>query len=243
VLKKSASSIRSRLAGRRLQGSHRHGKYLFAGLEGDGWVVLHFGMTGDLHHYKGDKDPPGHERLRLSLNDGWNLGYSCPRLLGAVDLAEDVGEFINERSLGPDAFDLDLSHFRKRLSARSGAIKSVLMNQKVLAGLGNVYTDEVLFQAGVHPKAPAGRLDDEQVRGLHRGMHRILHQAIESRADPARMPSSWLLPHREPEASCPRCAATLKRITVGGRQGYCCPSCQNSRQAGGRTRGAKASAS
>lgn len=227
VLKKSASTIRSALSGQRVDGSKRHGKYLLAELASGRWLVLHFGMTGYLRHYRDDDDAPDHERLRLELVDGWRLGYSCQRLLGQVDLADDPESFAADRSLGPDALGLGLAAFRERLEGRSGAVKSTLMNQKVLAGLGNVYTDEILYQAKIHPETVMDRLDESDLKSLHRTTQRVLKRTIDAQADPAKVPRTWLLPHRSPDEECPRCDGTVERITVGGRRGYFCPSCQS----------------
>lgn len=226
VLRKSASTIRSALDGRRIDGSRRHGKYLLASLDGDRWLVLHFGMTGFLSHYRDDGDATEHERLRLELDDGWRLGYDCQRLLGQVDLADDPKRFAEERSLGPDALELDLDGFRERLEGRTGALKSTLMNQSVVAGLGNVYTDEVLFQAKLHPETPANDLEEKSLKTLHRTIGRVLRTTIDRHADPGQVPRTWLLPHRSADEPCPRCDGSVERITVGGRRGYYCPSCQ-----------------
>jgi formamidopyrimidine-DNA glycosylase len=226
VLRKSASTIRSALKGERLSGSQRHGKYLLVALGSGRWLVLHFGMTGTLRHYSADGEPPRHERLRLDLDDGARLGYSCQRLLGQVDVADDPESFARDRSLGPDMLGLGLDAFRERLAGRSGAIKSTLMNQDVVAGLGNIYTDEALFQAKLHPARPVDRLADEAVRRLHRAIGHVLERAIAAEVDVDRMPRTWLLPHRSPGAECPRCDGKVERLTVGGRAGYLCPSCQ-----------------
>ncbi|MFO7653342.1 MAG: DNA-formamidopyrimidine glycosylase family protein [Candidatus Krumholzibacteriia bacterium] len=227
VLKKSPSTIREALTGRRIAGSRRHGKHLLAQLKGGRWLALHFGMTGFLHHYREDDEAPAHERLRLDLDDEWRLGYSCQRLLGAVDLADGPESFVADRGLGPDALVIGADEFVQRLAERSGALKSTLMNQEVLAGLGNVYTDEALFQAKLHPGSRVNRLEGERLRRLHRTMQRILKRAIQGRTDPRRMPQTWLLHHREPGRPCPRCKGQVKAITVGGRRGYHCPSCQS----------------
>ncbi len=229
VLGKAASTLRSHLEGRRLEESHRHGKYLLARLAESDWLVLHFGMTGFLEAYGSGGSDEEHVRLRLDFSDGGHLAYHDQRLLGQVDLAESPQALLEERGLGPDALDADLGLFRERLEGHRGAVKPTLMNQSVLAGLGNVYSDEILFQAEVHPETPVPALDEEAVGTLHRVMWRVLRKAIVFKAEPAEAPASWLLPRREEGAPCPRCKGRIERLVVSGRAAYLCPACQKRR--------------
>lgn len=217
-----------RLEGRRLESARRHGKYLFARMDDGHWLVLHFGMTGFLKYFKKmDREPP-HDRLLLEFANGYHLAYDCQRLLGEVSVTEDADGFVAERKLGPDALDsevLDLEHFKQRLRNRRGMVKPALMNQEILAGVGNVYSDEILFQARIHPRTKLDRLSEETLAGLYENMHAVLQTAIDRRAIPQHFPSSYLTPRREGGA-CPRCGHELQRMKVSGRTAAYCPRCQ-----------------
>ena len=223
MLQVTADHLRGQLKGRRLVASRRHGKYLFGGLDSGAWLVLHFGMTGWLEAFEDPDDEPEHTWLRLDLDDGFHVAYVCPRQFGEIDLCRDVDTFVSEHDLGPDGLALDEDGFLGRLEGRRGAVKPTLMYQQVLAGLGNVWVDEILFQHPLHPERPIPELGDEERRGLFRTMRRVVQEGIDRRVDPDDMPDSWLLGHREDGAECPRCGGEIRRITVSGRAGYHCP--------------------
>jgi formamidopyrimidine-DNA glycosylase len=147
-------------------------------------------------------------------------------MLGGVAFAEDEQAYIKERGLGPDALTLAWEPFMERLAARRGAIKSALMDQRLLAGLGNLYSDEVLFQARLHPQTEVTTLSAEALHQVYKTMQAVLEQAIASHADPTRLPQSWLLPHRHRRGPCPSCGKALVRHKVNQRSAYLCPNCQ-----------------
>ncbi|MEJ2686824.1 MAG: Fpg/Nei family DNA glycosylase, partial [Gammaproteobacteria bacterium] len=143
--------------------------------------------------------------------------------LGLVDITDEPAEFIRLKGLGPDAMDLGPGQFDETLGARRGYIKSLLMNQHAIAGLGNVYSDEILFQAGIHPRCEVRQLSGAERHRLRRALNKVLHEAIEDGADPQRFPRTFLTPHRHPGAVCPRCGTKLGILKVGGRTSYYCP--------------------
>lgn len=220
--------LQANLAGSRLASTARHGKFLFAELDRGGWLVLHFGMTGGLAYAKQEDEPPRFTQLLLEFDNGYYLAYTCQRMLGRVSYAEDREAFIAERELGPDALaeDLDGEAFADLLAGRRGMIKSALMNQSIVAGMGNVYVDEVLFQAGIHPKTPIHRLDGKQIRTIYRTMRRVLHKAVEKESIIERLPASYLLPRRDTDRPCPRCGGPIRQMDVSGRTTHYCPDCQ-----------------
>jgi formamidopyrimidine-DNA glycosylase len=222
----SGKRLRSTLEGAAMEEAARHGKYLFARLDRGGELVLHFGMTGFLKYYKNRVEQPEHERLRFHLENGYSLAYDNQRLLGRVFLTPVRARFIRDRGLGPDALSVDFERFTSILRRGRGAVKSTLMNQKMLAGLGNIYTDEILFQAAIHPKSALDGLGEEDLRAVYEQMRAVLQKSIEIQADPERMPRGYLLPHREPDAPCPRCGGRVRKIYVSGRATYFCPACQ-----------------
>ncbi|HKK14259.1 MAG TPA: DNA-formamidopyrimidine glycosylase family protein [Gammaproteobacteria bacterium] len=219
----SSRTLRHRLSGREFQSTRRHGKYLFAELTGSGWLALHFGMTGFLKYFKNEEPDPEHDMLLVRFSNGYGLGYNNRRRLGTVDFTPHTEDFIARHSLGPDALAMDRETLDALLRAHRGTIKPLLMDQSALAGLGNVYTDEILFQAAIHPRTPVPRLDAGARRRLYRSMTQVLTTTIERGADPARFPRTYLTPHRRAGASCPRCGAPLKQIRISGRATYYCP--------------------
>lgn len=225
----SARDFSARLIGARLESARRHGKRLYAALDGGGWVAMHFGLTGDLQVYR-DSDPqPPYARVVLDLTDGRRIAYINRRMIGRVGLVEDMAADVRAKKLGPDALDprLTAAAFKKALAGRRGPIKSVLMDQEVIAGIGNEYSDEILFQARVHPTTPASALDARALGRIYNSMRRILEQALAAGADHARFPKTFLIPNRRQGAACPRCGGQLRRVAVGGRTGYFCPACQS----------------
>lgn len=217
----SKRTLQRRLNGAFLRGTRRHGKYLLVDLEPGDWLALHFGMTGFLRYFRDPESEPAHVRLRLDFDNGYRLAYDCQRKLGEIRLVADPETFAEEKELGADVLELDREGFLERLEGRRGMIKTALMDQSLLAGVGNVYSDEALFQTEIHPETAVADLDGKTLGHLHRTLHRVLEKAIREKVE--RFPDSWLLPHREPGAGCPRCGGTIRRIEVAGRGCYICP--------------------
>ena len=144
----SIRHLRRGLEGRRFESTRRHGKNLFAGLDDGDWLLLHFGMTGDLAYFKHIEDDPQYDRLLLTFANGYHLAYVSQRKLGELALIEGVDEFVEQKDLGPDALnDLGRDTFEEIVAGRRAMAKSLLMDQQTIAGIGNVYSDEILFQA------------------------------------------------------------------------------------------------
>jgi formamidopyrimidine-DNA glycosylase len=222
----SANAVKSRLKGHELAATRRHGKHLFVRVTGDGWLRLHFGMTGDLKYFKKEADAPDHTRLRLDFSNGYHLAYTDIRKFGQIGMVDDVDSFVKSQSLGPDALAIDVDTFRAAFQKYRGAIKPKLMDQSVIAGIGNLYADEILFAVGIHPRTSTENLDDHELRGLHRATQRVLKQAIDAHVELRKFPRSFLLHQRQLDGTCPRCGEKLRRITVGGRTTYYCPNDQ-----------------
>jgi formamidopyrimidine-DNA glycosylase len=224
----SARRIRSQLEGRSFESTSRRGKFLFVHPKSPPLLVLHFGMTGHLDYARDEREPPQHTRLRFRFVNGYWLAYVCQRKLGLVTLADDADTFAERRDLGPDALDERLSarQFCARLSGRRGAVKSALMNQAVVAGVGNVYADEILYQLGIMPGRRVDELDAETARKLYRTMRRVLKTSVRRNADVSRLPRTYLLPHRDGDGRCPRCGGELQKARISGRGTWYCPRCQ-----------------
>jgi len=222
----SSARLREALTGSRLVAADRHGKYVFATPDRGGCLVLHFGMSGRLKVFRRPVQRPPHTRLLVRFADGSHLAYVCPRMLGGVSITLSAEHFVREHGLGPDALSVSRAEFKAIFAARRGMVKPALMNQRNVAGLGNLYTDEILFQASVHPRTPLGRLSEAQLDALYRSTRRILRTSIRRRAEYDELPRSYLLPGRDEACPCPRCGGRIVRSIVGGRATYHCPRCQ-----------------
>jgi len=225
----SPRKLAASLTHARLESTHRHGKFLFLISDAGRSLVLHFGMTGFPQELAPDEEVPPHCRLLLDFADRGRLAYVCQRLLGEVSLTDDPSRFLEARGVGPDALTITPEQFSAALTGRSGAVKYALMNQGKVAGIGNIYADEILFQAGVHPRTALHALSDSVVDELPRAPHRVLRTSIDRDSDVTRLARSYLIPHREEDAPCPRCGAPIERIKISGRGTYFCPSCQPER--------------
>jgi formamidopyrimidine-DNA glycosylase len=133
---------------------------------------------------------------------------------------------LKKRALGLDALDIDLSQFKDMLARHLGAVKSILMNQKLIAGIGNIYADEILFHARMHPATEIAGLGNTALTKLFRATRYVLEKAIATKANVDLVPKSWLLPHRGKGGKCPRCERGLKSSKIGGRAAWFCPHCQ-----------------
>lgn len=222
----TAEKIREGLRGRKMESSKRRGKHILIHLDDDNWFTLHFGMTGRLKYFKHLQDAPEHDRLRLEFKNGYHLAYVCVRLLGEVNLVDGFEEFIGMKDLGPDALRLNLTQFRDIMEGRRGMVKTTLMNQSILSGVGNIYADEMLFQSGIHPETKIKSLPEEKLKLLFDKMREVLKTAIEKKANPDDFPEDFIIPHRDEGETCPICGGELVKTRVSGRATYHCPRCQ-----------------
>lgn len=177
----------TRLQGAKLVEARRYGKHLMARVDRGGWLTLHFGMTGGLHFaQRGDEEPP-FTRVHLDFEKDGFLAYTNKRMIGRVGLVEDAAKFIADEELGPDALDprSDLQAFRAAVVGIKRDVKSVLMDQQIIAGIGNIYSDEILFQAGLGPAAGMHELAPDEVERLFVTMRKVLKTAIDDGAGSA----------------------------------------------------------
>jgi formamidopyrimidine-DNA glycosylase len=222
----SARELAHRLRGRSFECSRRHGKHLFVRVDAHLWLRLHFGMTGSPEHLNRDEQPPKTARVLFRFAKNSQLAFDDQRKFGEIGLIKNVDEFLRTRGIGPDALELDLSGFKAIFQTHRGAVKALLLNQKLIAGIGNLYADEILFRARMHPATQAARLSDKDLRRLFRATGYVLEKAIALKTDFNRLPKSWLLTHRRKQGKCPRCGRALKSATVGGRTSWFCSHCQ-----------------
>jgi formamidopyrimidine-DNA glycosylase len=207
-------------------GTSRHGKYLFADLDSGISLVFHFGMTGDLQ-YLGPKDgDPAYCRAAISFHDRSRLAFIDPRRFGRISIATDKASFLAGKRIGPDALSLKKDMVRQIIGKSRRRIKVLLLDQHQVAGIGNIYADEILFQARIHPLRNTADISTREVNHLHRSIRSVLETAISLAADFDRYPGTWLIPHRAPGQDCPVCGGRVDRVMVAGRYAYYCPSCQ-----------------
>jgi formamidopyrimidine-DNA glycosylase len=154
------------------------------------------------------------------------LAFDDQRKFGEIELIKDVDEYLQTRYLGADALEITLSQFKTIVAVHRGAVKAILLNQQLIAGVGNLYADEILFRARMHPATETARLSDKDLSRLFRVTRYVLERAIALKTDFNRLPKSWLLTHREKGGRCPRCGRVLKSATIGGRTAWFCSHCQ-----------------
>lgn len=228
----SVATLQRRLKDKRLSRSQRHGKVLFADFSGALTLAMHFGTNGSLQGIPPDAKEPSSTRLALEFTEGGRLAYVNPRRIGHVHVTDNAASFIAEERLGPDALDpeFDEKSFTDGLQGRRLAIKAVLMDQSRVAGIGNIYADEILFQARLHPGLIAGMLEASERHRLYDAMRHVLTTAIDRGAGAEdftdRLPTDFLLPQRHAGGHCPRCGTPLVIEKRGGRTSYHCPRCQ-----------------
>ncbi|QOV37268.1 Fpg/Nei family DNA glycosylase [Streptomyces ferrugineus] len=221
----SARRLREALEGRRVTAAERHGKWLLARTGGP-TLLLHFGMTGELLCAHPDDAPEPHDRVLFTLARDRQLRYRDQRKLQGLWLAYDESDVARRlEGQGPDALTVDREEFETALRTHRGSVKSVLMDQSVLAGLGNLLADEILWRARLRPTGRASDLTASDRRGLHTQLRRTLRAAVPTGRVPPR--DSWLTGHRDdPDPHCPRCRTPLRRSRVAGRTTVWCPACQ-----------------
>jgi formamidopyrimidine-DNA glycosylase len=222
----SGRQLSRRLKGRRFENSYRHGKHLFVRAGEELWLRLHFGMTGSLEYLNRDEIGPKTSRVIFHFANNSGLAFDDQRKFGEIELIKDPDEFLQKRGLGPDALKINVSLFKEIAGNHRGAVKAILLNQQLIAGIGNLYTDEILFRAHMHPATGAAGLSDEDLARLFRATHYVLEKAIALKTDFNRLPKSWLLMHRGKRGKCPRCGRALKSATIGGRTSWFCTHCQ-----------------
>jgi len=216
------------LRGRRIEAVRRRGKYLLMNLSGGLLLVGHLRMTGDFTVV--DRRAPRRPHTRLVLGVGGDdIRFVDQRRFGHVDLiaARAAAAFPGLRTLGVEplgpAFSLD--RLRALIGRRRGSLKAFLLRQDLIAGIGNIYADEILFRARLHPARGLDTLTADQVRALHRAIRGVLRRAIAALSRRGRAVGE-LAEVRKRGGACPRCGGPLRSETVGGRTAYFCPRCQ-----------------
>jgi len=227
ILEKVASErLKEALEGRKIVRMARHGKQLFLQTEGGMTMTIHLGMTGDLNFLEIEEKESRFARLLIEFEDGSRLEYEDMRKFGAVGMTLSKETFVALKRLAPDALSIGRKEFSSRVLKHHKAIKSVLLDQRIVAGIGNLYADEILFQSRVHPAFSAASMTEKELARVYREMRKVLRQSIQIKTDFSRLPPSYLLRDRSIEARCPRGHKAMQTMMVGGRTAYFCAVCQ-----------------
>jgi formamidopyrimidine-DNA glycosylase len=232
VRQPSVEELRSRLIGQKITGLKRRGKYLFFSLSSGETLIIHLKMTGSLWL----KPPDRFTRAIIELNGGIKIYFRDPRKFGVMWLVKDKNTVASK--LGPEPLEADFTPqvLAQRLSGRTAPIKALLCDQSFVAGIGNMYADEALFLAKIHPLRPGRSLSTEEVERLYHAIQQVLRAAINNKGastDTYFRPSGEIgtahfqfrVAHRRGE-SCPVCGTPLERLPIRNRGSYFCPKCQ-----------------
>ncbi|MGB9937831.1 MAG: Fpg/Nei family DNA glycosylase [Methanobacterium sp.] len=218
--------LKEKIEKQTFQYAERSGKYLFLHLDNNFWLVLHFGMTGRPKYFSDNKELAYYDRINFHFEDRSKLTFEDPRKFGKIYLTSNMEDFIKEKRLGPDALHIGLEEFKLLFSKKRGSSKSALMNQHVIAGIGNIYSDEILYHAGVHPKTPFYMLSENKISEIFNIMKNVLNVALDMQLQNKGLPNSYIIPHRKKKGKCPNSDTELKTVKISGRTSYYCPDCQ-----------------
>jgi formamidopyrimidine-DNA glycosylase len=228
----SPGEIRGALVGRRLTAARRQGKSMWCETSSDGPVLgIHLGMSGRIVVTDGSGAPveggdrvrgttatspdrdPAWDRFTIRFADGGELRLFDKRRLGRVRLDPDLTR------LGPDAAEVGVAEFRTRVGRGTAPVKARLLDQSVVAGVGNLLADETLWQARIDPRRPADALSADDRAALYRALRAATRAAIRQGG----VHTGTVIAHRHPDGHCPRCGTAMQRATVGGRTTWFCP--------------------
>jgi formamidopyrimidine-DNA glycosylase len=236
--------VAAELQGERIAALDRRGKYLVVRFESGRVLLIHLRMTGNLLHGNGGSLPSGdpHRRAVVRLDDGSDVVYRDMRRFGTWLLVEpeELEPYLGDRVGGdPLSRSFTAKQLQATLSGRRTSIKAALLDQRRLAGVGNIYADEALWRARVHPLTPAGAVDGAELKALHRGIRAALQAGIARRGatlstyrtpdgTPGRMQHEFKVYGRDGEP-CDRCGTPIEKIRAAGRGTWYCPTCQRRR--------------
>jgi formamidopyrimidine-DNA glycosylase len=230
VLRGDAGDMSAALTGKRIRAIRRRGKFIVLDLDGGGCFTVHLGMTGKLLL---NGDVLKHTHAVLTLDRGV-LRYEDPRQFGRLEVSKGLPDRVAR--LGPEPLEITLAEFAGRLRRRKARIKAVLLDQHFVRGMGNIYADEALFRAGIHPLAIAARLRPDRVKRLHAAMVEVLTEAIakggssiSDYVDADGRKGFFQMEHRVYQRTgepCVTCGAPIRRTLVAQRGTHYCAKCQ-----------------
>lgn len=238
LIRQNQKLFQSKLIGRRILDTHRRGKILFLELDDDTLLAFHLRMTGRLGMAPTGRTVGKHVHLLLDLDNDTTLFFQDQRKFGTCGYykAEELKAWPFYASLGPEPFALSARDFASMLKGRKGRIKALLLDQRFVAGIGNIYADESLFRARVHPATPANVLSPNKARRLHTAIQAVLHEAIAAGGSSIRdyRTASGLVGsfqnafhvYGRGSQPCTRCGSLIQTAKVAGRTSSFCPRCQ-----------------
>jgi formamidopyrimidine-DNA glycosylase len=224
-----------RLTGAWVTSLGRRAKYGTIGTDRGDTLVFHLGMSG---HWRVDpSELKKHDHFVIETDEGRRVALNDARRFGSLELVptDELADWPAFKALGPEPLDLDARELKKRLAGRTAAIKLLLLDQRIVAGLGNIYVCEALYRAGIHPKRTGGSLSLERVKRLVPAIHDVLAEAIAAGGSTLRdfaspdgelgyFSKSFAVYDREGQPCA--CGGTVRRIVQGGRSTFYCPKCQ-----------------
>ncbi|MBD3194862.1 MAG: hypothetical protein GF317_07400 [Candidatus Lokiarchaeota archaeon] len=226
VLKNPKKKFKDALINRKIDSTIRHGKYLFLKINSN-HLLFHFGMSGSIEYFTEKDEEPEYSKVIFKfLSDGF-LSYISIRKFGKVQIIEDLSSYIKEIDLGPDALKVSFEDFKKIMNRkRRSYAKTALMDQSAVSGIGNLYSDEILFQAHIYPKRKISDLEDSEISKLFKIMKDVLRDVISYKKELEGYPKNYIVPHRSKEDKCPICNSQIEKLKISSRHGYYCPKCQ-----------------
>jgi len=228
------------MKGKKISTIWRRGKFLVFDFTSGHHMLIHLRMSGRIHLVSAANERRKHEHVIISFENGRQLRFHDTRKFGRIYLLKNPEKILGKLGLEPLAAAFTAKSFAKRLKKRKRLLKPVLLDQTFIAGLGNIYVDEALWEAKIHPCRIASTLSDAEIKTLHRTIPRVLKRGLKnlgtslgtgkanfySVARRKGRNKDELKVFRRTGLSCPRCKATIERIIVGQRSTHICPKCQ-----------------
>ena len=246
-ISKSGSKLRrpwkkewgNQLEGKKILGLRRRGKWILMDISGDFCLIIHLGMTGQLCVFPRQEPLEDHTHLVFELGNGaYQLRFRDVRRFGSAELipSAKVTDFFEKKHIGPEPFDVDPDYWHKAIKASKRNMKAILLDQQVVCGVGNIYADESLYAAGIHPARKGASLSHEESQKLIKCVEKVLKNAIEKRGSTIRdyiggsrlkggFQDEFMVYGRD-EESCMKCNSKIHRQVLAGRSSHFCPKCQ-----------------
>ena len=226
----TAASLARGLKGVEFRAARRRGKYVLVGTDADSTLLMHFGMSGELLLRRKGETKPRWSRVEFYFENGDCLHYVNMRLIGKIALypTTDESRIPDIAKLGPEPLERSFTFqkFKAIVRAHDTTIHQLLMEQELIAGIGNIFSDEITYQAGVRPDRKTGTLSEADLRRCYDKMKWVLRRAIELDADLDGHADEFLIPNRVRNGTCPGTDEKLVKKTIAGRSIYYCPSRQ-----------------
>lgn len=237
----SAEEFAEQIVGEEFVSFGRRAKYMLLGLSSGATLIVHLRMTGHLHVHDSEVEPDKHTHVLMTLDDGRRLHYQDPRKFGRLWLVNDIEPVLRKLSAEPLGEDFTVAWLAERLKGRSAAIKALLLDQTIAAGVGNIYADEALHLAGIHPSRSGASLNSSEIEKLHAAIRTVLQRGIDKHG--SSLGGSILTNYRRPngelgqmqdefqvygraDEACRTCGKPIQRLVIAQRSSHFCEECQ-----------------